>query len=59
MPILHWRLGRITRTYKGNDEAVRVVDAKTQNDEFKRAINRLAPLCENEEESLPLISERK
>uniref|UniRef100_A0A1I8N0I0 Integrase catalytic domain-containing protein n=1 Tax=Musca domestica TaxID=7370 RepID=A0A1I8N0I0_MUSDO len=31
MPVKQWPLGRITRTYKGNDGAVRVVDVKTQS----------------------------
>ncbi|XP_058987609.1 uncharacterized protein LOC131806839 [Musca domestica] len=55
MPVMQWPLGRITRTYKGNDGAVRVVDVKTQNGEIKRAITRLAPLWKKEKEPLPPI----
>uniref|UniRef100_A0A1I8MWJ8 DUF5641 domain-containing protein n=1 Tax=Musca domestica TaxID=7370 RepID=A0A1I8MWJ8_MUSDO len=55
MPVMQWPLGRITRTYKGDDGAVRVVDVKTQNGEIKRDITRLAPLWKKEKEPLPPI----
>ena len=45
-------LGRITKIYKGDDGAVRVVDVRTSSGIWKRPIHRLAPLpVEHEEEN--------
>ncbi|XP_037930652.1 uncharacterized protein LOC119665502 [Teleopsis dalmanni] len=41
---LQWPLGRIMKTYKGNDGFIRVVDVKTATGMLKRPIHKLAPL---------------
>ncbi|XP_037942989.1 uncharacterized protein LOC119675843 [Teleopsis dalmanni] len=41
---LQWPLGRIMKTYKGNDGFIRVVDVKTATGILKRPIHKLAPL---------------
>lgn len=52
LPVMKWPLGRIIKTYKGDDGLVRVVDVKTSSGIFRRPISRLAPLpCEINGES--------
>jgi len=43
-PVLQWPLGRIMKTYKGDDGCVRVCDVKMKNGIYKRAVRNLAPL---------------
>lgn len=44
VPVMKWPLGRVIKTYKGNDQIVRVADVQTASGVFKRAIHYLAPL---------------
>ncbi|KAL7724989.1 hypothetical protein ACLKA6_013632 [Drosophila palustris] len=48
IPVLSWPMGRIVKTYPGQDNHVRVVDVKTASGIFKRPITRLAPLFPEE-----------
>lgn len=43
-PPLKWPLGRITRVHKGADGLVRVVDIRTQNGTYTRAISKICIL---------------
>ena len=53
VPVMQWPLGRILKTYQGNDGKVRVVDLKTASGISRRAITRLAPLFHEDEEETP------
>ncbi|KAH8404424.1 hypothetical protein KR222_010683, partial [Zaprionus bogoriensis] len=44
LPPLQWMVGRVTAVHTGSDGKVRVVDVKTAEGTYKRAIQRLAPL---------------
>ncbi|KAL7726122.1 hypothetical protein ACLKA6_002592 [Drosophila palustris] len=48
IPVMSWPMGRIVKTYHGQDNHVRVVDVKTASGIFKRPITRLAPLFPEE-----------
>ncbi|KAM8702432.1 hypothetical protein ACLKA7_001763 [Drosophila subpalustris] len=48
IPVMSWPMGRIVKTYPGQDNHVRVVDVKTASGIFKRPITRLAPLFPEE-----------
>ena len=43
-----WPLGKVLKTYCGDDGLVRVVDVKTQNSVFKRPVNKIALLLPSE-----------
>lgn len=43
-PVQSWRMGRIVGLHPGKDKRIRVVDVKTMNGVFRRAVNKLAPL---------------
>jgi len=43
-PSLHWRMGRITKTFPGEDGLVRVVELKTATGTLQRPVHKLAPL---------------
>jgi hypothetical protein len=42
----HWPLGKITKTFPGDDGAVRVVEVKTKNSVLRRPIHKLCMLEE-------------
>lgn len=44
LPPCHWMLGRILKTYPGNDDKVRVVDVKTCKETYKRSITKVCAL---------------
>ena len=44
LPIMKWPIGRVLKTYKGEDGLVRVAEVKTANGIYKRPIHVLAPL---------------
>lgn len=44
LPPLKWMMGRVIETHPGKDNLVRVCTIKTKNGNFKRPINKLAPL---------------
>ncbi|KAM8707485.1 hypothetical protein ACLKA7_011554 [Drosophila subpalustris] len=48
IPVMSWPMGRIVKTYPGQDNHVRVVDVKTASGIFKRPITRPAPLFPEE-----------
>lgn len=48
LPPTSWMLGRITKTYPGEDEKVRVVDVRTRSGTFKRGITKLSLLPNQE-----------
>lgn len=50
---LHWRMGRVTKLYPGNDGMPRVADVYTSRGTIKRAVNKmcLLPIDEAEERS--------
>ncbi|CAL1273005.1 unnamed protein product [Larinioides sclopetarius] len=41
---LHWKLGRILRTFPGKDKRVRVAEVKTPTGQLLRPISKLCPL---------------
>ena len=43
-----WPLGRVVQTFRGEDGLVRVANVKTQKDNFKRPIHKLALLLPSE-----------
>lgn len=43
-PPLHWHLGRVVHVYSGTDGNVRVVDIRTKNGRFRRAISKICIL---------------
>lgn len=47
LPPLQWKLGRINKLFMGNDGEVRVVNIKTNQGEFKRAISKICVLPKN------------
>ncbi|XP_055920880.1 uncharacterized protein LOC129952352 [Eupeodes corollae] len=47
LPPSQWSLARIVETYPGQDELIRVVKVRTQNNEFKRPITKICPLPSN------------
>ncbi len=44
LPVLQWRLGRVTELHNGTDGQVRTVTVKTATGEFKRPIVKLCLL---------------
>ena len=46
MPRGKWPLGRIVKTFPGNDERIRVVEVKTKNSTLIRPITKLVLLEE-------------
>ena len=56
LPVLQWPLGRIIKTYEGNDGHIRVCDVRTKSGVFKRAIHRLAPLFPQDDQPSSAIS---
>lgn len=44
LPPLKWRYGRITQVIRGQDGNIRVVDVKTSDGEFRRAISKICVL---------------
>ncbi|GFX76579.1 integrase catalytic domain-containing protein [Trichonephila clavipes] len=40
LPPLQWSLGRVVQVFPGDDGAVRVVDVKTQREQFRRPITK-------------------
>lgn len=46
-PPLHWPLGRIIKTFLGNDHVARVVELKTQKGTYNRPVIKLHPLPHN------------
>lgn len=44
LPPLKWKYGRITRIMRGTDGNIRVVDVKTINGEYRRAISKICVL---------------
>ena len=45
LPCTKWLLGRITEVFPGSDNKVRVVNVRTQNGVFKRAVTKIAVLA--------------
>lgn len=41
---MRWKLGRIVKTYKGNDDITRVVDVQTTSGVVKRAFSKICVL---------------
>ena len=52
LPPLKWKIGRIEALHMGNDGVSRVADVKTTSGTIRRAVNRLCPLFEPDEEQL-------
>ncbi|KAH9644279.1 hypothetical protein HF086_003778 [Spodoptera exigua] len=50
LPPLRWKIGRIHDLHMGNDGVSRVADVRTASGTVRRAINRLCPLFEPEDE---------
>ncbi|XP_063991171.1 uncharacterized protein LOC135169802 [Diachasmimorpha longicaudata] len=44
LPPMQWKLGRVVKTYPGEDGIIRVVDVKTATGVLKRNIKRVSPL---------------
>lgn len=53
IPVMKWPLGRVIKTYKGDDEIVRVADVQTASGVLKRAVQYLAPLPKLDDEAEP------
>ncbi|KAJ8733937.1 hypothetical protein PYW07_014488 [Mythimna separata] len=51
LPPLRWRLGRVTRTFTGNDGISRVADVKTATGQIRRAYTKLCPLLPDGDDS--------
>ncbi|XP_041981062.1 uncharacterized protein LOC121734506 [Aricia agestis] len=50
-PPLHWRLGRVERTFPGSDGAIRVADIATSRGIVRRALNRICWLPNPDEDA--------
>ncbi|XP_062704057.1 uncharacterized protein LOC134286461 [Aedes albopictus] len=44
LPPLKWNLGRVTEVFRGSDDNIRVVDVRTANGVFRRAISKICVL---------------
>ncbi|XP_058840959.1 uncharacterized protein LOC131696437 [Topomyia yanbarensis] len=44
LPPLKWRYGRVTNIFHGQDNTIRVVDVRTADGEYRRAINKICIL---------------
>lgn len=49
LPPRQWALGRVIKTYPGDDGVVRVVRVKTARGDFDRSIRKFAPLLPDSE----------
>lgn len=51
LPPLKWKMGRVQKVYPGSDGIVRVADFKTYRGTERRAVNKVCPLTNQEEEA--------